>query len=244
MGEERLVLPSNMALKALLVLATIGFVYSQSHCSAFEDGTNDGRDCSCADRFFGECSEPVPSAKFPVVTLEECQSLCSAWSACGWFIFDRYGSEHLNCKMFATTSASMSGYLNSCNPVGGPLRNKQDNCLGDLTDTYCGNANFCPGGCASCAADRCNDFAETECLITSPETVTVNSVPDAFECQLLMTAQGLNEVINYFIYDQIKTDHQPTTLCKGYSDGQRSCANIVAAKNMDIQSCQTWTQRL
>ena len=230
-----------MALKAVLILATIGSVYPQSHCSAFEDGTNDGRDCSCADRSYGECQEPSTGAQLPVVTLEECQALCSDWSACEWFIFDQQGGERLNCKLFGPDRESMADYLSSCNVVGGPLRNEQDNCLGYVPTAVCDNANYCPGGCASCAADRCNDFAETGCLITSPETVTVNSVPDAFECQLLMTAQGLNEVINYFIYDQIKTDHQPTTLCKGYSDGQRSCANIVAAKNMDIQSCQTWT---
>merc|ERR1712212_336019 len=235
--EERLVLPSNMALKALLVLATIGFVYSQSHCSAFEDGTNDGRDCSCADRSFGECSEWSTIAQFPVVNLEECQARCSAWSRCGWLIFDRSGSEHLNCKMFAWAGAPMSGYLNSCNMDGGPLRNEQDNCLGDLTDTYCGNANFCPGGCASCAADRCNDFAETECVVTSPEIATA-IVSYAVDCQAVMTAQGLDAIINYFTYDN------RAMLCKGYSDGQRSCDNVVAAKNMDIQSCQTWTQRL
>ena len=133
----------------------------------------------------------------------------------------------------------MADYLNSCNPVGGPLRNEVDNCLGDLTDAYCGNANFCPGGCASCAGDRCNDLAETGCTITSPETVTATA-SDALECQLQMTEQGLNEVINYFIFD----NPRPGRSCKGYSDGQRYCDNVVAAKNMDIQSCQTWTQRL
>merc|ERR1712130_714427 len=152
------VLPSIMALKAVLVLATIGFVHSQSHCSAFEDGTNDGRDCSCADRSFRGCSEPESDAQFPVLNLEECQALCKAWSRCGWFIFERYGSEHLNC-----------------------------------------NANFCPGGCASCAGDRCNDFAETGCAKPPPETV-ITTASDALECQLWMT-KGFNEVVNYFTFD-------------------------------------------
>ena len=140
--------------------------------------------------------------------------------------------------MFTTTSGSMSWYLNSCNLDGGPLRNEQDNCLGDLTDTYCGNANFCPGGCASCGAgDRCNDFAETECTVTSLET-SISTVPDAFFCQTVMTARGTDNIINYFTFDQY------AELCKGFPDGRRSCANIVAAKNIDIQSCQTRTQRL
>ena len=150
-------------------------------------------------------------------------------------IYDQTGSEHLNCKIFATTSASMSGYLNSCNPVGGPLRNKQDNCLGDLTDTYCGNANFCPGGCASCAADRCNDFAETECTMTSMAASTISSAAtDASTCQAAMTPMGSSDApITYFTFDQW------AWLCAGYPSGGRVCTNVVAAKNMDIQSCQT-----
>ena len=152
-------------------------------------------------------------------------------------IYNLTGSEHFNCKMIGNGWLSMADYLNSCNQVGGPLRNEVDNCLGELSDEYCGNANFCPGGCASCAGDRCNDFAETGCTITSPEIATA-TVSDALECQLQMTAQGLNEVINYFTFDN------PRRSCKGYSDGQRSCTNVVAAKNMDNQSCQTWTQRL
>ena len=231
--EERLVLPSNMALKAVLVLVTIGFVYSQSHCSAFEDGTNDGRDCSCADRFFGGCVEPSTGAQLPVVNLEECQALCSDWSACEWFIFYQQQGEHLNCKLFGPDRESMADYLRSCTRVGGALRNEADVCLAELPDTICDNSNYCPGGCASCATDRCNDFAETECVLTSIETTTANSVPDASLCQTVMTSRSFNEICNYFTYDQY------AQLCKGFPDGRRSCTKIVAAKNIDIQSCQT-----
>merc|ERR1712055_190802 len=143
--------PSNMALKTVLILATIGSVYSQSHCSAFEDGTNDGRDCSCADRSFEECSEPSTYVQFPVVNLEECQALCSAWSACEWFIFDK-NPHDFNCRMFGPDRKSMADYLSSCGLVGGPLRNEVDICLAELQDALCGNANICPGGCASCSA--------------------------------------------------------------------------------------------
>merc|ERR1719209_1209316 len=115
-----------MALKAVLILAPIGFGYSQSHCSAFEDGTNDGRDCTCRDRSFRECAEPVTGAQIPVANLEECKSLCSVWSACEWFIFDRSGAQDFNCKMFSTGQDSMADYLSSCNTVGGPLRNEVD----------------------------------------------------------------------------------------------------------------------
>merc|ERR1712233_224088 len=101
---------SNMALKAILILATIGFAstQTQSHCSAYADGTNDGRDCSCADRFYEECAEPSTDAQLPVANLEECQSLCSDWSGCEWFIFDRSGGEQFNCKMFSTGQVAMA----------------------------------------------------------------------------------------------------------------------------------------
>ena len=227
-----------MALKAVLCLATIGFVYSQSHCSAFEDGTNDGRDCSCADRSFGECLAPVPSAQLYAANLEECNSLCSIWSACAWFIFHQTGGEHLNCKMFNTGKETMAEYLNSCNMVGGPLRNEVDTCLGDLPDFLCGDDRWCPGGCSSCAGDRCNDFAETECTMTSMAAVSSTSIPAASGCQMMTTAMGSYDAITYFTFDQW------AEICEGYQSGERVCANVVAAKNLDIQSCQTGTQRL
>merc|ERR1719209_1014470 len=136
-----------MTLKAVLVLALIGFVYSRAHCSAFGDGTNDGRHCTCRDRSFRECAEPVTGAQFPVDNLEECKSLCSVWSACEWFIFDRSGAQDFNCKMFPTGQDSMADYLSSCNTVGRPLRNEVDTCLGDLGDLgdfLCGDDGHMP----------------------------------------------------------------------------------------------------
>merc|ERR1712018_513221 len=234
---------SNMALKAILILATIGFAstQTQSHCSAYEDGTNDGRDCSCADRFYEECAEPSTDAQLPVDTLEECQSLCSDWSGCEWFIFDRSGGEHLTCKMFSTGQISMADYLHTCNVIGGALRNEVDSCLGDvgdLGDTICNdhNFNYCPGGCASCAGDRCNGFAETECWTSLTPIQTYFIYPHALECQMVMTTYPYP--LNYFTFDQRQE------FCNGYESGERLCSKVVAAKNLDIQSCQTGTQRL
>ena len=222
-----------MALKAVLILATIGFVYSTSHCSAFDDGTNDGRDCSCRDRSFYECMKPISDVEIPAATLAECKSVCSALSNCAWFIFDQGGSTHMNCHLYGQDNESMADYLSSCNVVGGALRNEVDACLGDLPDAICGNPNFCPGACASCAGDRCNDVAETGCMQTSTETVTSTLPPSVSECQAFMTAQGLTEIVNYFRF------YQRDGICKGYPDGQRFCSNIVAAKNVDVESCQT-----
>merc|ERR1712083_915704 len=62
---------ARMALKAVLILATVGLVYSQgSHCSAFGGGANDGRDCTCGDKAFNECDEPNTNDQFHVNTLE------------------------------------------------------------------------------------------------------------------------------------------------------------------------------
>merc|ERR1712130_769934 len=175
---------SNMALKAILILATIGFASSQSHCSAYADGTNDGRDCSCADRFYEECAEPSTDAQLPVDTLEECKSLCSDWSGCEWFMFDQSVGNRL-----------------TCNVVGGALRNEVDSCLGDLLDMVCSNDNYCPGGCSSCAGDRCNDFAETDCRTSFTPTKIMSSIPHALGCQMAMTTYR-SPSINYFTFDQ------------------------------------------
>merc|ERR1712130_151972 len=234
---DRMGVPSNMALKAVVILAAIGFVYSQSHCSAFEDGTNDGRDCSCADRFFGGCVEPSTGAQLAVVSLEECQALCSDWSACEWFIFYQQQGEHLNCKLFGPDRESMADYLRSCTRVGGALRNEADVCLAELPDTICDNSNFCPGGCASCAGDRCNDFAETECWTSLTPTKTYFSIPHALGCQMAMTTYR-SPSLNYFTFDQ------NSWICNGYRSGEGLCSKVVAAKNLDVQSCQTGTQRL
>merc|ERR1712233_283431 len=234
---------SNMTLKAVLILATIGLACSEnSHCSAYEDGTNDGRDCSCADRFYSQCMEPSTDSQLPVDTLEECQSLCSVWSGCEWFIFEPHG-EHLNCKMFSTGQVSMADYLRSCYLVGGALRNEVDSCLGVFgvaQDLICSNANFCPGGCSSCAGDRCNGFAETECIMYSEGTGISLTLPDVLSCQIAATANGdtVHNILNYFTFDQYEES------CRGYESGERRCYNVVAAKNLDIQSCQTGTQRL
>merc|ERR1712233_76341 len=189
---------SNMTLKAVLILATIGLACSQtqSHCSAYADGTNDGRDCSCADRFYGQCMEPFTGSQLLVANLEECKSLCSVWNACEWFIFDRSVGDHLNCKMFSTGQVSMADYLRSCNLVGGALRNEVDSCLGDLVDWLCSDDGICPGGCSSCAGDRCNDFAETECTMLLPETDSATTIPNALGCQNVMTHLGLSNEIN------------------------------------------------
>ena len=223
-----------MALKALLILTAIGCVYSQSHCSAYESGYNDGEDCSCADRSFKECSEPSTDVQLHVPSFMDCKYECDAIvEACDWFIFDQTGSQEMNCKLFGPGEESMTNYLASCNVWGAPLRNEMDTCLLDPADMAC-NDNFCPGGCESCVGDRCNDLVGTECVPKVVESSTTNSIPSFPTCQTIMTTLGLSETINYFTYDQ------RGKVCKGYPSGQRSCANVVAAQsmtNVDIDAC-------
>ena len=232
-----------MALKAvplLLLLAIVGSVHSQSHCSSYGGGTNEGRDCSCADRSFRECLEPSTEDELHVADLAECKSECDELATvggCNWFIFDQTGGQDINCKLYGPGKESMVGYLSSCNVIGGALRNEADTCLADLPPPFCQNTFYCPGGCRSCAGDTaCNDFAETECTIGVAESSTTNAAPNLIACQSVMTVQGASEVINYFTFDQ------RAELCKGFPSGNRFCNKMVASQTMDladIQSCQT-----
>merc|ERR1712107_140853 len=66
---------SAMALKALLILAALGLVYSEnSHCSAFSGANgNDGRDCTCGDKAFEDCIEPVTDDQIHTADFAECK---------------------------------------------------------------------------------------------------------------------------------------------------------------------------
>merc|ERR1719402_1031182 len=91
-----------MALKALLVLASVGLVYSQSHCSAHVDGEtpgiNSGRDCTCGDKAFDECDEPATNDKFHTNNIDECWFQCDlfhGFNACDWFLYNGSVREQL-----------------------------------------------------------------------------------------------------------------------------------------------------
>merc|ERR1712116_84281 len=156
---------ARMALKAVLILATVGLVYSQgSHCSAFGGGANDGRDCTCGDKAFNECDEPNTNDQFHVNTLEECKFQCdlfAGFDACNWFLYYGAGGMDENCHLFGPGKESMTDYLGSCNMVGGALRNSEDKCIENVP--YCDSTGICPGGCAKCDTDDiCNGYVETD----------------------------------------------------------------------------------
>ena len=69
------------------------------------------------------------------------------------------------------------------------------------------------------------------------ETDSTNELPDVLKCQMWATA-GNSFDINYFVFDQYEE------VCTGYLSGKRRCDKVVAAKNLDVQSCQTGTQTL
>merc|ERR1719400_3031165 len=87
-----------MALKAVLLLATVALVSSQmSSCNT------DDRDCRCADKSFKECQEPVTADMIHVADLAECKFQCdlfNSFGACDWFIFEQTGGMD---EKFATS---------------------------------------------------------------------------------------------------------------------------------------------
>merc|ERR1711981_751977 len=73
--------PSTMALKTVLLLALVGLVYSLS-CSG-------DRDCTCADKAFGECDEPGAGDAVHVNTWQECKAQCDLFFSkddCGGYV--------------------------------------------------------------------------------------------------------------------------------------------------------------
>jgi len=220
-----------MALKAVLLLATVALVSSQmSSCNT------DDRDCRCADKSFKECQEPVTADMIHVADLAECKFQCdlfNSFGACDWFIYEQTGGMDENCHLFGPGKETMADYLSSCNQVGGALRNEAGECL-DGPDAFCPSSPYC-SGCVSCAADPCGLLVETECTIANSEVTTTPSSPSVEACRSVTTSQGNSNNINFFIYDQ------RAETCWGYDSGKRSCSNVVAAQTMDqatIDSCR------
>ena len=121
-----------MVFKSVLILAFIGLLCSaNSHCCE----TDEGRDCSCADRAFSECLEPPPSStKIHVLDFEQCWMNCHLLPAipyCDWFLFNASGKWDENCELFFGPEESMVDYLSTCNLVGMPTRLADDTCIAD-----------------------------------------------------------------------------------------------------------------
>merc|ERR1719454_2099651 len=159
-----------MALKAAIFLATVGLVYSQSHCSAFDSDSNFGRDCTCGDKAFDSCKEPNTNDKFHVNTIDECKFQCdlfNSFGACDWFLYYQGGGMDENCHLFGPGKEGLTDFLNTCTVRGGALRNSDDKCLEAVN--WCENTGICPGGCATCTDDPCNGYAETGTVVPNCE---------------------------------------------------------------------------
>merc|ERR1719242_208436 len=117
-----------MALKSVLILAAIGLVSSEySKCSA----GNDKRDCTCADKAFNDCQEPVTEDQIHVADLAECKFQCdlfNSFGACDWFLYVKSGQDE-NCHLFGPGKESMGDYLTSCNEIAQPTRMADDTCI-------------------------------------------------------------------------------------------------------------------
>merc|ERR1719361_1297809 len=178
-----------MALKAVLILAAIGLAYSESHCSAFDDGDNDGRDCTCGDKAFSNCLEPVTDDEIHVANLEECKFQCdlfASFGACDWFLYVDAGMDE-NCHLFGPGLETMSDYLSSCNIRGQPTKRKDDTCIMDPSSIVCDvDRGYCPNGCAPCdSSDPCEGYVETGCTMTTEGTSQINAPKDPEGCQAL-----------------------------------------------------------
>merc|ERR1712045_981367 len=202
--------PSRMALKAVIFLATVGLVYSDSHCSAVSDanGANTGRDCTCGDKGYNDCDEPNTNDKFHVNTIDECKFQCD--------LFKSFGA----CDWFGPCKEGLSDFLNTCTVRGGALRNADDKCLEEVD--YCANPGICPGGCATCTDDPCNGYAETGCTKKGTESATSTAIPTIEQCFNAMSALGVSaqveaDEVNFYTYDL------QSELCKGWPSGERSC---------------------
>merc|ERR1711994_76991 len=240
--------PSRMALKALLVLASVGLVYSQSHCSAHVDGetpgVNSGRDCTCGDKAFNECDEPETNDKFHTNSIDECWFQCDlfhSFDACDWFLYYGAGGMDENCHLFGPGKETMVQYVNSCNLQGGAIRNTDDACINTVGD-YCDNGVICPGKCASCDDDPCEGYIETGCSIKATESQTSTAIPSLEECIKVMTGFGVSaqeqkDEANFFTYDK------RGEICKAYPSGLRSCTSSVVQYSPEmtvdqIKRCQ------
>merc|ERR1719400_2117488 len=202
-----------MALKAVIFLATVGLVYSQSHCSAFDSDSNFGRDCTCGDKAFDSCEEPNTNDKFHVNTIDECKFQCdlfNSFGACDWFLFYQGGGMDENCHLFGPGKEGLSDFLNTCTVRGGALRNADDKCLEEVD--YCDNTGICPGGSA-----------------------TSTAIPTIEQCFNAMSALGVSaqveaDEVNFYTYDL------QSELCKGWPSGERSCTAAVADVTLSLET--------
>merc|ERR1719341_3032575 len=165
-----------MALKAVLLLALAGLVYSEpSHCSGAVGGSGlVGRDCTCADKAFGECDEPAAQDSVHVVTWQECHAQCELFASfqmCEWWLFN-------------IDRETMADYLGSCNIIMGPLFDTDDNLLTDCDDK-----------------DTCYGYVESECAKKGIEVEFADNIPSLDICQTLMASRSNANVITYYMYD-------------------------------------------
>merc|ERR550539_1507836 len=202
-----------MALKSVLILAAIGLVYSEySKCSA----NNDKRDCTCADKAFNDCQEPVTEDQIHVADLAECHFQCelfNSFGACDWFLYVKSGQDE-NCHLFGPGRESMGDYLTSCNEIAQPTRLADDTCIG---------------------------YVETGCAMKTEGTNALDSTPEFENCQAYAITNGgaIDNVITFFKF--MKREEE----CRVYYSGERDCLYQVATWNMDmdtITGCQTGTK--
>merc|ERR1712179_663123 len=101
-------LVSAMAFKELIFMAMVGV--SMLACP--------NRDCSCADKSFGECNVPTTVAnEVHTESRELCIANCELFHSiggCDWILY-KGTTTKTNCLMFTNDFEDMTEYLESCN---------------------------------------------------------------------------------------------------------------------------------
>merc|ERR550517_740854 len=224
-----------MALKAVLILATVGLVYSQGHTAALlvAEPTMEGT-APAVTKPSTNATSPTPTINSTRIPWKSASSSVTCLPA----LMPVTGSSTTEQEAWTRTATcldqAMSQYLGSCNMVGGALRNSEDKCIEDVP--YCTSAGICPGGCAKCDTDDiCNGYVETGCTKKGTESSTSTGIPTIEGCYTVMTSQGPSaqveaDEINFYFFDK------RAELCKGYPPGERDCTSSVVDQTMPLET--------
>lgn len=250
-------MPPGGAMRTAIILGLIGLASSVSisvqdqtppkaSCVPGTATTPGNMDCSCADKSYLECQEPVPDVSVHTNNLEECILNCDLFSSfgqCEWFVFYNSGPDE-NCRMFgAKVRESMDTYLGTCNVVGQPTRYDGDTCMTDSPLVCEGPPQplFCSGTppCKVCDdTDDCNvNYHEAECAMTTAATQATDIADSSYSgCSAACIASSIADEVTYFTWDR------SAKVCNCFNGGFRDCQLQVVKQGFtlgQINACKT-----
>merc|ERR1712076_334868 len=222
-------LVSAMAFKELIFMAMVGV--SMLACP--------NRDCSCADKSFGECNVPTTVAnEVHTESRELCIANCDLFHSiggCDWILY-KGTTTKTNCLMFTNDFEDMTEYLESCNLENFAIKHEDGSCMIDESNASCASP-ICPNSCKSCKADDpCERYHQTNCVVNPKPTATFPATQDVDTCRLACILDSAsNPDTSYGGFDY----KEETCMC--YDSGDRDCqfeAIQFGVTETDIASCQ------